>query len=285
MSCYDRPQSGRAPRHHVVGGPSRPAGDASEARRWRGRISRLRGWLLYALFLALVAELVLRVALSSAQVIARLGPETDVSRRVMWYALHSGEAEIYYRFDRFDEKLGWTSKPSVPRRARVPQQTVNTNSAGFRGARDFALEKPPGVFRIAMLGDSFTFGDEVSDEETYPAKLQQLLPRAEVINMGVHGYAHDQMLLLFENEGVQYRPDLVVLGFVAVDMARNLLTFRDYAKPSFVLEDGTLRVRGIPVPPPEQLAGAASLRVELGHPVPNPEGTLLTRSRRSSRAR
>jgi hypothetical protein len=42
------------------------------------------------------------------------------------------------------------------------------------------------------------------------------------------------------------------LGFVAADMYRNLLTFRDYAKPSFVLADGALVLRGVPVPLPEQ---------------------------------
>jgi hypothetical protein len=41
-----------------------------------------------------------------------------------------------------------------------------------------------------ILGDSFTFGDEVSDNETYSYYLQQMLPHTEVINMGVHGYGH-----------------------------------------------------------------------------------------------
>jgi hypothetical protein len=41
-----------------------------------------------------------------------------------------------------------------------------------------------------------------------------MLPHTEVINMGVHGYGHDQMLILFGEEGVKYEPDIVILGFL-----------------------------------------------------------------------
>jgi hypothetical protein len=55
----------------------------------------------------------------------------------------------------------------------------------------------------------------------------------EVLNLGVHGYGHDQMLLYLREEGLRYRPDVVLLGFVQIDMPRNQLSFRDYAKPRF----------------------------------------------------
>ena len=41
------------------------------------------------------------------------------------------------------------------------------------------------------VGDSFTFGDEVNDGQTWPAQLQQLTGR-RVINGGVSGYGFDQ---------------------------------------------------------------------------------------------
>jgi hypothetical protein len=104
-----------------------------------------------------------------------------------------------------------------------------------------------------ILGDSFTFGDEVSDDETYAFYLQQMLPQAEVINMGVHGYGHDQMLILLREEGIKYEPDIVIVGFLALDMSRNLLSFRDFAKPRYVLEKGKLRLTGTPIPRPEEI--------------------------------
>jgi hypothetical protein len=98
------------------------------------------------------------------------------------------------------------------------------------------------------LADSFTFGDEVSDDETWPYFLEKLLLGSEVLNFGVHGYGHDQMLLYLREEGVKYHPDIVILGFVSVDMERNILSFRDYAKPRFVLDGARLVLTNTPVP-------------------------------------
>src|SRR5204862_4136075 len=42
-----------------------------------------------------------------------------------------------------------------------------TNSRGLRD-REFAVPKPAGVFRIAVLGDSFTEGSGLDDAETCP---------------------------------------------------------------------------------------------------------------------
>jgi hypothetical protein len=76
---------------------------------------------------------------------------------------------------------------------------------------------------------------------------------ARLINLGVHGYAHDQMLLYLREVGADYHPDLVLLGFVARDMERNLLGFRDFAKPRFELEGTRLVLRNTPVPRPEEV--------------------------------
>jgi hypothetical protein len=128
---------------------------------------------------------------------------------------------------------------------------LNTNSRGLRGKKDFPYIKDKTRLRILILGDSFTFGNEVSDAETYSYFLQQMLPHTEVINMGVHGYGHDQMLILFREEGVKYEPDIVILGFLPLDMPRNVLKFRDFAKPRFL--GGELKLTGVPVPRPEEI--------------------------------
>ena len=56
-----------------------------------------------------------------------------------------------------------------------------------------------------------------------------MLPQAEIINMGVHGYGHDQMLIFLKEEGIKYKPDIVLLGFLHMDMFRNMLDFRDFS--------------------------------------------------------
>ncbi len=70
---------------------------------------------------------------------------------------------------------------------------VRVNREGFRG-REISAQKPAGTFRIFLLGDSFTFGLGVENDETYAAVLEAGLnedarngPRYEVINGGVRG--------------------------------------------------------------------------------------------------
>ena len=116
--------------------------------------------------------------------------------------------------------------------------------------REYAEPKPDGVMRVLVFGDSLTFGDEVTDDETYVAHLQTMLPGTEVLNLGVHGYGHDQMLLYLKEVGARYKPDVILLGFTTIDMERNLLGFRDFMKPRFDLVRDHLVLRNTPIPEP-----------------------------------
>ena len=154
----------------------------------------------------------------------------------------------------YDANRGWAVTPNV--RNLTPfgnGKVVNTNSKGLRGANDYAYDRTPGIRRILVLGDSFTFGTEVSDDETFSHDLETMLPNTEVLNLGVQGYGQDQMLLYLRQEGVKYRPDIVVLGFIYVDAYRNLWNFFAYAKPRFDLTPRGLELTNVPVPTPQQL--------------------------------
>jgi len=59
------------------------------------------------------------------------------------------------------------------------------------------------------------------------------------------------MLIYLKEEGVKYRPDIIILGFMSMDSERNMLEFRDYAKPRFRLVNNKLKVVNFPVPAPE----------------------------------
>ena len=83
------------------------------------------------------------------------------------------------------------------------------------------------------------------------------------MNFGMHGFGHDQMLILYRSVGRQFQPDVVVLAFVYPDIYRNLLEFRDYAKPRFVVEGGELRLINSPVPTPEETLAREPLRSKL----------------------
>lgn len=164
-----------------------------------------------------------------------------------------------HRIDRFDPELGWTLAPNL---AGVPLNgaLVHSNAAGMRGRREVEKEGGAGL-RVVALGDSFTFGQCVADDETFAARLEQrLAPKGEVLNLAVHGYGHDQMWLRLRRDGLPYRPDVVLLGFYNADVERNQLGFRDYAKPRFRLRDGRPELENGPLPAPAELAERFQLR-------------------------
>jgi hypothetical protein len=208
----------------------------------------------YVVFLACLFEGFARLAFSIPQVAKRLQANEDYTYRRNWVHEHQKFGlDGHYTFDIYDPSKGWRPKPNL-RDVRVfDNKILNTNSKGLRGKKDFSYIKDKERLRILIIGDSFTFGDEVSDDETYSYYLQQMLPHTEVINMGVHGYGHDQMLILLREEGVKYEPDIVILGFLPLDRSRNILEFRDFAKPRFVLKGGELKLTGTPVPRPEDI--------------------------------
>jgi hypothetical protein len=230
---------------------------AGPSKSTQQRMSRQYRFILiccYLGFLAFLFEGFARLAFSIPQLGTHLQANEDYTYRRNWVREHQKFGiEVYYTFDMYDPTKGWIPKPNLRDVKAFNSKILNTNSKGFRGKKDFPYTKSKEKLRILILGDSFTFGDEVSDDETYSYYLQEMLPHTEVINMGIHGYGHDQMLILFKEEGVKYQPDIVILGFLPLDMSRNLLDFRDFAKPRFVLESGELKLTGTPVPRPEDI--------------------------------
>jgi hypothetical protein len=118
-----------------------------------------------------------------------------------------------------DPVLGWRLKPNEDRLVWMADRNVRieTNSHGFRDV-EHAYEKPDGVFRVLVLGDSFMEGFSVSADEVFARRFEELaheagLSQVEVINLGVGGYSTLQSYLAFVEEGVKYQPDLVLLGF------------------------------------------------------------------------
>jgi hypothetical protein len=91
--------------------------------------------------------------------------------------------------------------------------------------------KKPGVIRILALGDSFTFGIGVHDEETYPRQLELLLnegageERFEVVNAGLGGTGPFQQLHLFLEIAAKVNPDLVVHQLLPSNDIGDDLTF------------------------------------------------------------
>jgi hypothetical protein len=112
------------------------------------------------------------------------------------------------------------------------------NSAGFRD-REHTIEKPPGVYRILILGDSMVEALQVPYEKSFPYLLEQKLnamnstAQFEVISMGVSGWGTSNEYLALNYYGLQYQPDMVILAFTtANDLRDNSYDFTKRANPS-----------------------------------------------------
>jgi lysophospholipase L1-like esterase len=173
------------------------------------------------------------------------------------FAPHKLRVRPYH--ERYDPVLGWVNKPLKDEGIRFEFARdrffhVRHNSLGLRG-RETTAEKPRGVRRILLVGDSYFWGYGVNDDEVLSAVLQRRLPPAfEVLNGGTTGYGTDQAYLWLKNVGVTYRPDVVVFGFSAANDLEEVATSVRYytPKPLFMLDGSGMALRNVPVPRSEQ---------------------------------
>lgn len=103
---------------------------------------------------------------------------------------------------------------------------VSINRHGMRD-REHPLERPDGTLRILALGDSWTFGVAVKQDQTWPKQLEAALaervgsgagaPRFEVINTGVSGYETYNEALYYQRDLGRFEHDLVLVGMYPVN--------------------------------------------------------------------
>jgi len=106
----------------------------------------------------------------------------------------------------FDPELGFRYRPYHD----------GSNRFGFNDV-DRPLEKPPGIFRLLVLGDSWNWAG--GREGNFTALLEKRFEQhygahvVEVVNAGYPGTHTGAQLAVLKKYGLRYHPDLVVLGF------------------------------------------------------------------------
>jgi hypothetical protein len=183
------------------------------------RIALAAGSLVFALFLA---ELLLRMIGFSAPLLYEPHPQ-----------------------------LGWILRPGAEGwYTSEGRGFVQVNSVGMRD-REHMLAKPEGVYRIAVLGDSYSEAKQVRVDSTYWWLLPDRLTRCgfqpgkriEALNFSAARYGTAQELILFRLLAERYQPDLVLLQFTGGnDIGNNSRTLEEENnRPFYVLNpDGTL---------------------------------------------
>jgi len=124
-----------------------------------------------------------------------------------------------------DPVLGWDSRGPAVRTEENCQGSARTytyNEAGARIYTAFDAQKA----EIVIVGDSYTNGDEVDDDETYPAQLASIL-NVPVANQGVGGYGPTQAFLNLKKKiGLYPRARVAVLAVMYENLHRMVNAYR-----------------------------------------------------------
>lgn len=89
------------------------------------------------------------------------------------------------------------------------------NRWGMRD-KDYALEKPAGTYRVALVGASRGAGWGVSYEDAFATRAENMLNAAsmgrhfEILNFSVDGYQPVERLMTLEEKVMQFRPDATI---------------------------------------------------------------------------
>ncbi len=113
----------------------------------------------------------------------------------------------------FEPQVGYTLVPNAE--LTLWNDTFKSNEIGYRAPR---LRKPPGTFRVVLVGDSWTYGLGVSAAETFSARLEALAaglmpegPRVETWPLALPGYNTMNEVAALEIFFDWLQPDSVVL--------------------------------------------------------------------------
>ena len=135
------------------------------------------------------------------------------------------------------ERLGWSMLPNQTALSRELDVEERINAYGFRDRdwppprldADGTPIRDDGLFRVAIVGNSITYGMGVSIDETFGRALERRLvehfaaagdPRSVlVMNFAVQGYVFEQMARVYEDVIAPFRPDVLIVPHHPHDIA------------------------------------------------------------------
>jgi hypothetical protein len=144
-----------------------------------------------------------------------------------------------------DPELGYIPRPGFASADNRWGAMVTIDAQGLRS--NGPQPRPAGERGVLAVGDSFTFGDQVADADTWPAGLERQLQRP-VWNGGVFGYSFAQTVLRAEQLLERLPVDTLVVSLIPDDIKRCEQSKRFTEIPWFDLVNGALVPKNVPVP-------------------------------------
>jgi hypothetical protein len=197
--------------------------------RIRGRSLRLLGLAVLAIALApCLIEIGLRIAACRSD-LAAASPSTAGPDVVPSWTTHHQLAPLQRKpISRKDNSSSQLAEPVLFR----------TNSLGLRG-RELRLPKPPGVFRILLLGDESILGQSTDESLTVAARLEHWLQtrsqmKIEVVNAGLPDSCPLLTFLQVRHRLLTLQPDMLLVDVNSGDARDD----RRYRRSTELAADG-----------------------------------------------
>lgn len=166
----------------------------------------------------------------------------------------------------YDDRMGWSIGPN----RRSANGLHESSPQGIRAPHmGIAFTETQGKTTIALVGDSYTFSEEVRYEESWGYHLDQMLgEEVQVLNFGVPGYGVDQAYLRYENDARRWKPKVAIFGLFSHDFQRtmDIYTFlahpgwqMPFSKPRFIMRGEEIEIVNEPPLRPEAIFSRDSI--------------------------
>jgi hypothetical protein len=167
----------------------------------------------------------------------------------------------------YDDLMGWTLGRNTKRKNR--NILYWSSAEGIRAQNEgVTFSNARGKKRIALVGDSYTYGEDVTYEDTWGFLLEKEFGEVQVLNFGVSGYGVDQAYLRYEKDARVWNPQIVIFGLMDHDLQRTMNVYPwisylnwmvPFSKPRFILRDREIIRLNVPPLAPDAIFGRKSI--------------------------
>lgn len=164
-----------------------------------------------------------------------------------------------------DPLVGWKLRTDLS----DDNDLYTTSPEGWRSGRNVAARTAPPEKRVALVGDSFTFAEDVVFADSWGHMLDEKLGESTlVMNFGVPAFGVDQAYLKYEHTARQFNPDVVILGVFPDDLERGMTVYplirrpwwqNQFSKPRVLVADGGIEIVNSPTLSPQEIFARESI--------------------------
>ncbi len=187
-------------------------------------VFRILSVILILILCLLTSEIILRLTGDKPSTMITLNKmkKSDISEKKSLNLFEHPEEGGVYIETQYGRRLRPNTEIIIENHALSKKKVLlKINSIGYRNPE--ILKKT--VNRILFLGDSITFGDYLSEEETFVRLIEELLRKknktSETINAGVGSIGIENELMILKETGLNIYPDVVILGFYLNDFEQS----------------------------------------------------------------